>query len=74
VSPEAWEGGPIAALEEGDIIEINIPERRLSVDLSDEEIKSRLDKWTRPEKKFDGYLARYSALVSSAHTGAVLRV
>ena len=73
VSPEAYEGGPIAIVEEGDIIEINIPERRLQVELSDDEIENRLKRWKRPEISKDGYLARYGALVSSAHTGAVLK-
>ncbi len=73
VSPEAWEGGPLAIVENGDIIEVNIPERRLRVELSDEEIQQRLKRWKRPEIKAEGFLARYRALVSSAHTGAVLR-
>ncbi len=73
VSPEAYDGGPLAVVREGDIIEINIPERRLQVELSGEEIRSRLRRWKRPERAADGYLARYRALVSSAHTGAVLK-
>ena len=73
VSPEACEGGPIAIVQEGDLIEVNIPERRLQVDLSDDEIQNRLKSWKKPERTTDGYLARYAALVSSAHTGAVLR-
>jgi len=74
VCPEAWEGGPIAIVEEGDIIEINIPERRLQIELSDEEIQNRLKKWKRPDRESHGFLARYSSMVSSAHLGAVLRV
>jgi dihydroxy-acid dehydratase len=74
VCPEAWEGGPIAVVEEGDHVEINIPERRLQIELSDEEIGNRLKKWKRPKRKVDGYLARYSSMVSSAHLGAVLRI
>jgi dihydroxy-acid dehydratase len=74
VCPEAYEGGPLAIVQEGDIIEVNIPERRLQIELSEDEIQSRLKKWKRPERDDAGYLARYRALVSSAHTGAVLRV
>lgn len=73
VSPEAYDGGPLAVVREGDIIEINIPERRLQVELSEEEIQSRLKGWNKPERAVDGYLARYRALVSSAHTGAVMK-
>ena len=73
ISPEAYEGGPIAIVEEGDIIEINIPERRLQIELSDDEIRSRLANWKRPDIKAEGYLSRYRALVSSAHTGAILK-
>lgn len=74
VSPEAQEGGPIAILEEGDIIEIDIPSRSLNVELSDDEIKSRLEKWTRPDYKVKtGYLYRYAKQVTSANTGAVFK-
>jgi len=74
ISPEAADNGPIAALREGDIISINIPENSISVDLSDEEIRSRL-KENKPFqlKVQKGYLARYAQMVSSAHTGAVLK-
>ncbi|HEY9059145.1 MAG TPA: dihydroxy-acid dehydratase [Pseudobacteroides sp.] len=72
-SPEAMEGGPIAAVEEGDIISIDIVNGKLDVDLSDEEIANRLKDWTAPAPKITkGYLGRYSKLVSSASTGAVL--
>ncbi|UCD56977.1 MAG: dihydroxy-acid dehydratase [Candidatus Hydrogenedentota bacterium] len=73
VSPEAYEGGPLAVVREGDIIEVNIPERRLQIELSDEEIRNRLKRWKRPARVIDGFLARYCQLVSSAHTGAVLK-
>ncbi len=73
VSPEAMAGGPMAILEEGDIIEIDIPRRRLDVRLSEAEIKARLAKWKAPRPKIEhGYLARYAKLVTSANTGAVL--
>ncbi|HEX54731.1 MAG: dihydroxy-acid dehydratase [Candidatus Altiarchaeales archaeon] len=71
VSPEAMEGGPIAIVEEGDIIKIDIPNRRLDIDLSDDEIKDRLSKWKMPSKELRGILRRYSKLVSSADRGAV---
>ena len=72
VSPEAQEGGPIAALEEGDIIEIDIPSRTLNVRLPDDEIHSRLSRWTRPPYRVqEGYLYRYARQVTSASTGAV---
>jgi dihydroxy-acid dehydratase len=74
ISPEAADGGPIAALREGDIIAINIPENRISVELTDEEINKRLDENKPFKLKVQkGYLARYAQMVSSAHTGAVLR-
>ncbi len=73
ISPEAMEGGPIAIVEEGDEILIDIPKRRLELLISEEEIKKRLSGWTAPEPKIKhGWLARYSRLVSSASTGAVL--
>ncbi|MBQ2114785.1 MAG: dihydroxy-acid dehydratase [Selenomonadales bacterium] len=72
VSPEAMDGGPIALLEEGDIIAIDIPKRALNVKLSDEELAERKAKWTQPEPKVTkGYLSRYAKLVSSASKGAV---
>jgi len=74
ISPEAADNGPIAALKEGDIININIPENHLSVELSDEEIDQRLkEKEPFKLKVTKGYLARYAQMVSSAHTGAVLK-
>ncbi|MDR1522858.1 MAG: dihydroxy-acid dehydratase [Endomicrobium sp.] len=74
ISPEAALGGQIAAINEGDIININIPERTLNVELSDEKIKARLAKVIKPEPKIkSGYLARYAKLVHSADTGAILK-
>lgn len=72
VSPEAAEGGPIAALRDGDIVEINIPDHRLDVELQREDIEQRLSLLPRFEPKIKtGYLKRYSDRVSSASTGAV---
>ncbi len=74
VSPEAAAGGPIALLEPGDIIEIDIPGRQLSVRLEAEELRRRARHWTAPEPRFrSGYLAKYAALATSADTGAVLK-
>ena len=74
VSPEASVGGPIGLLEEGDLIDINIPEGTLHVQLSDDELQKRREAWTEPEPKIkDGYNYRYSRLVTSANTGAVLK-
>ncbi len=74
VSPEAMDGGPIALLRNGDIISIDIPNRKLEVELSPEELKRRQDAWVKPEPKVtSGYLARYARLVTSANTGAVLK-
>jgi len=75
VSPEAADNGPIAALRDGDSISINIPENTLNVELTDEEIKNRLNRKPKFELKIKkGYLARYAQMVSSANTGAVLQV
>ncbi|SES85725.1 dihydroxyacid dehydratase [Natronincola peptidivorans] len=75
VSPEASEGGPMAILQEGDIIEIDIPNRSMKVNLSDEEIENRLKNWKQPPTKAEEgtYLYRYSKLVTSASTGAVFK-
>jgi dihydroxy-acid dehydratase len=70
ISPEAAEGGPIAAVRDGDRIEIDIPGKRLNLFLSDEEIKRRLSEWTPPKRELKGYLKRYARLVQSANTGA----
>lgn len=74
VSPEAMDGGPFAIIEDGDIIEINIPNRSINIDLSDEEIKDRLDNLNIPEPKIkEGYLVRYARAVTSANKGAILK-
>jgi len=72
ISPEAAAGGPIAIIEEGDIIEIDIPARKLNIKITDQEIKERLSKWKPIEPKIkEGYLLRYSEIVKSSDTGAV---
>jgi dihydroxy-acid dehydratase len=74
VSPEAMEGGPIGLLEDGDIIRIDITNKKLDVLISDDELASRRAKWHAPEPKVtSGYLSRYARLVTSASTGAVLK-
>ncbi len=73
VSPEAMAGGPIAYVEDGDIIDIDIPARKLNVLISDDEMAKRKAAWVRPEPKVKtGYLSRYAKLTTSANTGAVL--
>ena len=73
VSPEAAVGGPIALVEEGDIIKIDIPGLSLNVDISDEEMARRKEKWQPKEPKVTtGYLARYSKMVTSGNRGAIL--
>ncbi len=72
VSPEAASGGPIAALQEGDTISIDIPNHKLEVELSDDEIEKRLVAMPKFEPKIKtGYLKRYAEMVTSASTGAV---
>ena len=74
ISPEAAEGGPIAIVENGDKVSIDIPNRKLQLHLSDQEIQDRLAKWQRPAPKFKkGYLALYSRLAESADKGAIIR-
>ena len=73
VSPEAAVGGPIALVEEGDIIKINIPENKLELAVSDEELARRKANWTPREPKVKtGYLARYASMVTSGNRGAIL--
>ena len=73
VSPEAAVGGPIALVEEGDIIKIDIPNNSLNVDISEEEMAARRAKWQPREPRInEGYLRRYAALVTSGNRGAVL--
>ena len=75
VSPEAAVGGPIALVEEGDMISINIPELSLSLKVSEEELEVRKAKWQPREPKVTtGYLARYAAMVTSGNRGAILEV
>ena len=75
VSPEAAVGGPIALVEEGDIISINIPELKLEIKVSDEEMQARREKWQPREPKVTtGYLARYASMVTSGNRGAILEV
>ena len=75
VSPEAAVGGPIALVEEGDIIKIDIPANTLNVDISDEEMAARRAKWQPREPKVTtGYLARYAHLVTSGNRGAILEI
>jgi dihydroxy-acid dehydratase len=75
ISPEAAAGGPIALIEDGDKIAIDIPNRKLELKVSDKELAKRKTKWTPPEPTVKkGYLVRYAALVTSADKGAVLKI
>ena len=75
VSPEAAVGGPIALVQEGDIIKINIPENKLILDISDEEMAKRKAAWQPKEPKVKtGYLARYASMVTSGNRGAILEI
>ena len=72
IAPEASVGGPLAAVRDGDIIELDVEARALNVELTDEEIAGRLAKWTAPEPRYKtGVMAKYAKLVSSASTGAI---
>ena len=74
IAPEAAVGGPIALIEEGDIIAIDIPANTINVKVSDEELAARREKWTPREPKVKtGYLARYASMVTSADKGAILK-
>ena len=74
VSPEAMEGGPIALIQDGDTISIDIPHRRLDLEISEAEFAKRRAAWKQPEAKIKtGYLSRYARLTTSASTGAVLK-
>ena len=74
ISPEAAAGGPIGLLQPGDIIEIDMPARTLSVRLDAEELRRRAKDWKAPEPRFkSGYLSKYAAMATSADTGAVLK-
>lgn len=73
ISPEAMEGGTIALIEDGDIISIDIPNRKLELEVSDEELAKRRAAWVKPEPKIKtGYLARYAKLTTSASKGAIV--
>jgi len=73
ISPEAMAGGPIALIEDGDVISIDIPGRKLELKVSEEELAKRKAEWKQPEPKIKtGYLARYAKLTTSASTGAVV--
>ena len=74
ISPEAMDGGLIGLVQEGDTISIDIPGRKLNLDVNDAELKARKAVWVKPSPKVtSGYLARYAKLVTSANTGAVLK-
>lgn len=74
ISPEAMEGGPIALIKDGDTIEIDIPNRKLNLAVSDDEIARRRAAWQKPEPKIKtGYLARYARMTTSASAGAVVK-
>jgi dihydroxy-acid dehydratase len=74
VSPEAAEGGPIALIENNDEIEIDIPAKKITLKVSDEELARRRQKWQPPEPKIkSGYAYRYSQMVTSASTGAIFK-
>lgn len=75
ISPEAAEGGPIAFIHNGDLIEIDLDKRTIHLDVSEQEFTDRKQNWVKPEPKVKtGYLARYAKLVTSANTGAVLKL
>lgn len=68
------EGGPLALVHDGDTISIDIPNRKLELEVSDEELAKRKAEWKQPEPKVKtGYLSRYAKLVTSANTGAVMK-
>ncbi|MBI3968207.1 MAG: dihydroxy-acid dehydratase, partial [Chloroflexi bacterium] len=72
VAPEAARGGPIAAIQEGDLVVFDIEKRLLTVELNDEEIGSRLVDWREPEPPYrSGVFGKYAAMVSSASDGAI---
>jgi dihydroxy-acid dehydratase len=73
ISPEAADGGPIALLQDGDLIEYDIPNRRLEVLVSVEELARRRLVWKPPKRELKGILARYAKLAESASKGAILR-
>jgi dihydroxy-acid dehydratase len=72
VAPEALDGGPIALVQDGDMISIDIPARKLTLEVGDDELERRKTAWQRPVRKYSGVLRRYVAFVSGAEVGAVL--
>ena len=72
--PEAASGGPIGIVREGDIISIDIPNNKLELKISDEELAARMANFVPKKKELSGYLKRYAALVSSGAKGAILNV
>lgn len=73
VSPEAFEGGPIALVKDGDIISIDIPAGHITVEVSDEELEARQSAWRKPVHVCRGYLRRFAEQAESADKGAILR-
>lgn len=72
VSPEAWDGGPLALVRDHDLVEVDVPKRRLAVGLTKKELAARGKAWKRPKARYtSGALAKYAKLVGSAATGAV---
>ena len=72
VAPEAAKGGPIAALQDGDVVVFDVERRRIDVDLSEQELQTRLARWRPPKPRYaTGVMAKYAKLVSSAAQGAV---
>ena len=72
VSPEAAEGGPIALVQDGDTIAIDMTRYSIQLEISSEEMEARRQAWKAPEKTLTGYLGRYARLVTSAGRGAIL--
>jgi len=74
ISPEAAEGGPIGLVQEGDLIDINIPDKTISLEVAPEELARRRSEWRpRPANITSGYVARYAKQVTSGSTGAMLK-
>jgi dihydroxy-acid dehydratase len=72
VAPEAFVGGTIALVEDGDVISIDIPKRKLELKVDEDELKDRRERWKPKEIEHKGFLARYSKLVSQADEGCIL--
>jgi dihydroxy-acid dehydratase len=73
VSPEAAVGGPIGVVKDGDMITVNIPENKITLDIDNAELKQRLDSFVPEAKELKGYLKRYAQMVSSGANGAILK-